>query len=154
MSDVTNSHAIEVLAAKLQHERELRERFEEEMAARFRELKEAIATAADANERALQLQATETERRLEGLNNEAGRIAKVLADSVPREVWATTEQSRKQWQEAIEQDITQLRLTLRETEGKESSRVTYRADTKWLIGLGIAIVLALVTLAVRIWTSG
>lgn len=50
-----------------------------------RALREAHERAID---KALQLQASEYERRLEALNGEAGRLAKVLADSVPREVFA------------------------------------------------------------------
>lgn len=49
-----------------------------------RALREAHERAVD---KALQLQADEYERRLDALNGEAGRLAKVLADSVPREVF-------------------------------------------------------------------
>lgn len=64
-----SSLTLPVLAERLAMERALREQWQ------------------SATSKALELQALEYERRLEALNGEAGRLAKVLADSVPREVF-------------------------------------------------------------------
>ena len=58
-----------ILAERIAHEGQLREQ------------------ARSYIERALELQAVEYERRLESLNGEAARLAKVLDQSVPREVF-------------------------------------------------------------------
>ncbi len=62
----------------------------------FAKLMDERAVAID---RALTLQAAETERRLDALNGEASRLAKVLSESVPREVW---QQTRDSDQKALE----------------------------------------------------
>ncbi len=51
---------------------------------------------------ALTLQSAETERRLNDLNGEAGRLSKVLSESVPREVW---QQTRDSDQKALDEAV-------------------------------------------------
>ncbi len=65
----------------------------------FARLMDERAVAID---RALNLQAVETERRLDALNGEAGRLAKVLSESVPREVW---QQARDADERALDEAV-------------------------------------------------
>ena len=53
---------------------------------RIKGLSSRVDSLEESNLRALNLQAAETQRRLDDLNGEAGRITKVLEASIPREV--------------------------------------------------------------------
>lgn len=79
---MNEDHEARHLAHDREHEltdRLLTNQLDAERLARF--------TAEIAVDKARQIQFNEYERRLDGLNGEAGRLAKVLSDSVPREVF-------------------------------------------------------------------
>lgn len=60
-------------------------------------------------EKALQLQAEEYERRLESLNGEASRLAKVLDQSVPREVFEQYKETQQKAGEIVANTLSEER---------------------------------------------
>jgi len=65
----------------------------------------AVIIQLDAKEKALALKSAEIERRLEMLNGEAGRLAKVLAESVPREVWEQSQKGLTEWRASVDKQL-------------------------------------------------
>ena len=65
----------------------------------------AVIIQLDAKEKALMLKSVEVERRLEMLNGEAGRLAKVLAESVPREVWEQSQKALQDWKDGVDKSL-------------------------------------------------
>jgi hypothetical protein len=85
------------------------ESFKEYFTKTIDHLEEKIDSSQSTNSKALELQSVETERRLEALNGEAGRLTKILDASIPREVH--------------ERDIKELRALI---------DVLTLAGTKWV----------------------
>lgn len=122
-----SSLTLATLTERLAMERALRESFE-------RHIRELLDERRDSIEKALTLQATEYERRLDSLNGEAGRLAKVLDQSVPREVF-------DQYRETQGSAARLIADTLAEERGA-------RASNQRLMAIGLAVV-AVVGLVLR-----
>lgn len=97
---------------------------------------------------ALELQATEYERRLDALNGEAGRLAKVLDQSVPREVYeAYVKATEKEHSVAIDALSTRIDTERSARIRLEGSLSTWRFIVTFL-GLGGVVALLLGLIAV------
>jgi hypothetical protein len=101
----------------------------------------AVVIQLDAKEKALMLKSAEVERRLEMLNGEAGRLAKVLAESVPREVWEQSQQGWNDWRTTVEQ-----RLNL--TSGRDRG-----IGLSWGTILGIGSIIGVLVLLFKTFVS-
>lgn len=122
-----SSLTLATLTERLAMERALRESFE-------RHVRELMDERRDAIDKALALQAQEYERRLESLNGEATRLAKVLDQSVPREVFEQYRETQAKAGEIVAN-------TLAEERGA-------RASNQRLLAIGLAIV-AVIGLVMR-----
>ena len=87
-------------------------------------LKELVAHQIDAvrgeltaRDRALELQSTETHRRLDELNNEAGRILAASRLTVSSDTWEAFLHSDREWKRKVDQVLAQR-------SGRESGTVT------------------------------
>lgn len=79
-----------------------------EIMARLDAMDKAVILQLDAKEAALRLKSSELDRRLELLNGEAGRLAKVLAESVPREVWSESNKAMDVWRAGVDKQLNTL----------------------------------------------
>jgi hypothetical protein len=109
-----------------------------------RELREVAQQSLD---KALELQAAEVERRLQVLNGEYARIDKVLAGTVPRELYQQAHEVLKQRIDALED--AGIARTTRE---QERDRSTVR--TMALIGLAASVGGFLMSLLARLLGLG
>jgi predicted RNase H-like nuclease (RuvC/YqgF family) len=99
-------------------------RVEEDYRRELAALKEWVVTEFGHRDDALKLQAVEYERRLDTLNNENGRIAKVLENSIPRE---TFEQYQKSQATALDTALAEQRRTFEAYKLAEQSTEAERA---------------------------
>lgn len=93
--------------------------------------------------RALDLQAREYERRLEVLNGEASRLAKVLAQSVPREVWDQQKAALDEWRASVDKALAGSGGRLL---GEDRSRAQTNVHWGWVV----AAVLSLLGLVIAL----
>jgi len=76
-----------------------------ELVARLDASDKALILQLGAAEKALTLKSGEIERRLEMLNGEASRLAVVLAQSVPREVWEESQKAQDHWNAGVDRAL-------------------------------------------------
>lgn len=93
---------VAILAERLASERSLRLAFEEH-------IRELLDERRDAIDKALEKQAAAYERRLEALNGEAGRLAHVLADSIPREVFENYKETQAEAAQIVANTLAEER---------------------------------------------
>ena len=141
--------ALRVLLEQRMDERDRRyeERFraqEQAVAAALTAQKAMVDAAYVAQERAAHLQATEMARRLDVLNGEAGRLATVLAASVPREVWEEWVKSFNTWRAGVDQYMSQNR-------GKVEAVTEQKLQANVIRALIVTIIVTLVGLVLKFW---
>jgi len=93
-------------------------------------LKEFFLFKLEAQNKALELQAREYERRLENLNNEARQLKEMQRTYLPRETWEAAFSN-------IAKDIRELRESRAELQGKASMQSVVGAYV--IAGLGILV---------------
>ena len=92
---------------------------------------------------ALQLQAQEYERRLEGLNGEADRINKILQACVNKDLYEAHHQE-------LERRVNKLAEDLSTIQGKASQSSVDRVNTVALVGIAIGAISLLVNIIERL----
>jgi hypothetical protein len=116
-----------------------------------RALREAHQKAVD---KALEIQAKEYERRLEALNGEAGRLAKVLADSVPREVFTNYAKDAAEREQALVSSQTdRFNVAIEAINARVDELQNWRSGLEGrLIGVSavIGVIVVVINIAIRV----
>lgn len=126
------------------------DRIESNLLERIATLQILVTERRESDIKALELQASEYERRLEALNNESTRIQKVLDASIPRETFENYKKSEQDAKELARKELQKFMddmnraITIQTTQQQRSATLT-----AMLWSLGMAIIVIIINLLIR-----